>query len=1342
MTYVAGERSGQLAESIGLSPMFARRPQTANISVAATVSERKYRWHVAEELRHARCGSAAVWAATAAGRMAAALLLLVATSAAATGPGSFGELARRDTGDVFTLLGGGECGAAQCAEHGAGAVARSSGTPQCACACPQRAPLFREDRELCVDDLPECSLATFGTGSGVQRIPFVYLPLKGQIIHPSREITFQNVKTPICAVSGAQFLTRKGFLDLRNTLDADVPFSLFRDEGRTFLQWSGEDEVRTRMAGRVMVVRLLCRDVTAAPSSPLDLRGVFTPCVAFRVQGTPPRSVSNITEVQFAPNAQTSTASSSSGLTVTEYVVIGISSLLLGLIYVASVFLYLHVRRRRKAASEESGLRVAKGLKAKGGKVITERDIVRVGGERTQAMPNVLGEDDGVVKSNPLLSRQYHEKGFPSDSGSNVSDSEDFGGSSSRSEDNACKKQTTSAVVHLHSRELRRQSDSDVTHRDESGIERLPDEHVSIVETIEDREIARPVGTTRRKLYFNPAYFEPHLMAEPPPAALEFLTKIREVISIAKHKMAAKRFQPVLNEIPEEETFPSNGNSLDLYHGLGSQRSGSAVSLKRENSRKRPVNCVGCPGCKINPDSDARNSLKNDFIKCSSCLNSKGDKQSSIRKWLEDIPNGKQQVVYSEILPDDSVHNSTDSLLSLPVAGNRCRVNKRNSFSTSNTMFPGDNLFNANKRSSTRSVRSEPSCRNYNIPLPGCDNFDCHNSNHCRTIDDDIAFDCRSGSSRSYKTQRRNKILNNLNSLPDMVNEAIALEHSSKSDNLSSSDEEKFMNNRSLNINSEVIYAINKSESPNANDYETDSLERATNKKRNLTPIDYPDVPSSQASPSLSNALPLEEELTMRNAVYKTHSNSSSNTPSPQRDVCVDQNHYETIGKINLEDNPPNTVEIENIVKEKSDYSLVSEVYVNNNYNFGSTPTSPSGSECSMGSRKFSPNNTELKEKPGCLTIEVKDSPENYIKIHESDGFEPDTLDRKHPKHKDSLKIPKESIDDSQFSRKDFIKSISGDDTKPSQRIQLRSSGTFKKTCNKVEYTAKFNSLRNDSEQNNRPKLSPSTFSEVKTVEDSDDTWDDSGWNAEEGRILTLEYRHSKRQRQCTPPTIKQLKNLARPDILPPLPPTEDSSIYEKPIVPAKRVENDATINTETYPKNVNIRSLSPKQIPSLAEVESCANAIHDLNFGPSCSPVKASVRSQGSEYIASTNTLEMLTSKASVSSRNSSRRINRNCCIDSSTFVRGREDGHSRTRYRRKKGAAIEDSGYLSSDSTGSRQIQRKLVLAKILNCSDTDDTENEARSESGAESTETHSVYFGSFRKVPSSDENSNNS
>lgn len=45
-----------------------------------------------------------------------------------------------------------------------------------------------------------------------------------------------GIKAPICAVSGAQYLTTSGWTELRNAIDLDVPFRLFRDEGRTFLQ--------------------------------------------------------------------------------------------------------------------------------------------------------------------------------------------------------------------------------------------------------------------------------------------------------------------------------------------------------------------------------------------------------------------------------------------------------------------------------------------------------------------------------------------------------------------------------------------------------------------------------------------------------------------------------------------------------------------------------------------------------------------------------------------------------------------------------------------------------------------------------------------------------------------------------------------------------------------------------------------------------------------------------------------------------------------------------------------------------------------------------------------------
>nr|XP_026492556.1 uncharacterized protein LOC113398161 [Vanessa tameamea]XP_026492564.1 uncharacterized protein LOC113398161 [Vanessa tameamea] len=1242
----------------------------------------------------------------------AALLFLVTTTAAA----SLGDLARRDTGDIFTLIGS-ECGAAQCAEHGAGAaVVRDASDVGCACACPQRAPLFREDRELCVDDLPECSLATFGTGNGKQRIPFVYLPLKGQIIHPSREITFHNVKTPVCAVSGAQFLTRKGFLDLRNTLDADVPFSLFRDEGRTFLQWSGEDEMRTRMSGRVMVVRLLCRDISATPISPLDLRGVFTPCVAFRVQGTPPRHSSNITEVQFAPNAQTSDGSGSSGLSVTEYIVIGISSLLLGLIYVASVFLYLHIKKRRKASAEEGNLKKLKGLK-KDVLSITEHDIIRISNERGQILPNSMGQDEGVIKKNPLLNaglgnRQFHDnKRFSSD----LSDSEDFADSSLHSEENSFNNQTISAVIHRNSKEIRQQGDGyEISHRDESSIERLPDEHVSIVETIEDREIARPVGTTRRKLYFNPAYFEPHLMQDPPAAAIEFLSKIREVIAIAKQKMAAKRFNPVLNEIPEEETYPSNGNSINFYNGLGSQRSGSIVSLNRGNNRKRSSNCLGCPGCKSNNrNSDIKNVIKYNSTNCSNCLGDKGDKQHSIQKWLENIPNVKQDVFYNDHC-EPTHQNSANSHFSQINNETTCKLHKHNSFCASFSMNLTDDVL-PQRRTTSRSVCSEPSLRNYNIPLPNFNGLDSSTNS------------CEISSQKSESNRRTRNTLKNKNALPDMVNEAIALDNFSRSPyNLSSSDDEKLT--QKIEEKVEDAYSRNISDSPSGNEYETDSLERNSNQKRKTTPIEYPDLPSSQASPSLSNALPLEEELTMRNAIYKTNSSGNSLTPSPEGDICIDDDHYETIGI--------NTTNLQNVSttdltqKPNNSYSLVTEVYVNNNYNFDSTPTSPSGSECSMGSRKLMALDN-IEEKPGCLTIEVKDPPENYIRIHESDGFEPDTLDRKHPKHK-------EIIENIQFSRRDLLQNIGNTENK-SQQIQLRSSGTFTKSNSKIESINKFNSLRNDNDFQrqifNRTKLSSEIYSGSKSLEETtDDNWDNT---SEEGRLLTLELRHSKRQRQCTPPTIKQLKSLARPDILPPLPPTEDNSIYEKPTLPPRRVQCD---NIGAELNSVHCRSLSPRKcITNITESDVCANFSHGSSASvPSCSPIRGPDHAQYAEY-EDVNLIRKTQNETKVDKERNSIRTSscRNVGINTNTFIRGQKSEHR--KFRRKKGSNIDDSGYLSSDSTSSKQVPRKLVIAKIASCSESDGTEDEARSESGAESIETHSVYFGNCQKQQCDEKNS---
>jgi len=48
-----------------------------------------------------------------------------------------------------------------------------------------------------------------------------------------------------------------------------------------------------------------------------------------------------------------STEETPAGLTVSEYVAIGVCSILLGIIYVASIMLYLHIKKRRRKSSDK-----------------------------------------------------------------------------------------------------------------------------------------------------------------------------------------------------------------------------------------------------------------------------------------------------------------------------------------------------------------------------------------------------------------------------------------------------------------------------------------------------------------------------------------------------------------------------------------------------------------------------------------------------------------------------------------------------------------------------------------------------------------------------------------------------------------------------------------------------------------------------------------------------------------------------------------------------------------------------------------------------------------------------
>ncbi|CAB3370257.1 Hypothetical predicted protein [Cloeon dipterum] len=593
--------------------------------------------------------------------------------------------------------------------------ARKKDDPPCVCKCPDHSPTFREDLHVCVDDFHECSLATFKNSQKKQKIPFVFLPMKGQIIHPSSDIVFNADvgEDPICVVSSAQFLTRSSWLELRNTSDTEPPLRLFRDQRHTFLQWLGEQDLRVGMEGRILLARLMCKDPSGLHhSSPTDDgQGVIThtfstPCIAFRVAGSQgAREVSFTSDYSLAGtgggllHGLMSHENSNTGLGTLEYLAVGLCIVLLCLVYATSVIVYVHVRRirrKKKRSRNESG---------------DDSDSERGhGGYSRRTEMNLMSE--GVVKNNPLLMSPgsenftklpslFHkaarsirlprgdlpvameheaESSAEEDQSQNSPKSEH---SSQRGNDNNSASpvlsKTSEIKVQIHpesssSNEPGSSSSGDENQHSpelqtsgiytltlqpptESGsLERHPGESVSIVETLDEENskegrdfsflgrhtfnstsLGLPdseagcsgncnassshsgplLGTVmgRRKLYFNPAYFDPEMLQSPPQAAIEFLQKLREVVAMSKMKIAAKRYNPSLIGIPEE------GDSIV------SSRTSQSVNgyTKQENWQIDQAPATeGAVSSSLLPTLDV-------------C----GSKQQTIRRWLEDLDSGE-----------------------------------------------------------------------------------------------------------------------------------------------------------------------------------------------------------------------------------------------------------------------------------------------------------------------------------------------------------------------------------------------------------------------------------------------------------------------------------------------------------------------------------------------------------------------------------------------------------------------------------------------------------------------------------------------------------------------------
>ncbi|PSN58012.1 hypothetical protein C0J52_08109 [Blattella germanica] len=1103
------------------------------------------------------------------------------------------------------------------------------------------------------------------------RVSFIVVLFR--VINLTCVCVFAGAVTPICVVSGAQFLTRGGWVDLHNNSYTEPPFRLFRDEGRTFLQWLGEVDLRFSMEGRLMLVHLMCKDVGSNRNG--QDQTIFTPCVAFRVAGTPTIGVCSILlgliyvasvflylhvrrrrketclrekdrdicEAQpvhlsgaeegviksnpllaakrhllsaaaasinndkdnylsdsasccsdtdavsdIVPASDDSTRVSQNvstrdegrGLSVTEYIAIGVCSILLGLIYVASVFLYLHVRRRRK----ETCLREK------------DRDIC-------EAQPvHLSGAEEGVIKSNPLLAAKRHllsaaaasinndKDNYLSDSASCCSDTDAVSDIVPASDDStrvsqnvSTRVQVTAAMVHSCGMSFSLQNEDicfseSIQSQEPSTIERLPEENVSIVETLEGRE-ERPETA-------------------PPPAALEFLTKIREVIAIAKHKMLAKRFAPTLLGIPEEEQLTQGGTIGSYFGGRSSNRGSiSAVSLKRENSRRR--GCPDCPGC----SAELEEGLPLEQTACQSCCNPIGveSKQSSIRKWLEDVPVGKS-----------------------------------NNFKSADSLLQGDNC-GVRKLAEAKPVGVRPSHKGRAPAIPTQDEIPKRN----KAVDSAILAVQKELTTKHNKLipappPPPSKTMHLIKEIPPLETKEIKakairpatlkpvtcpppppLPSPTKSENsdrailrpiekkkkepgqpvvtkkLMDAVIKELVGQRGIEPvkppEKEVKPPINKiapakieEQRKSPEDYEADSLERFRQPDdRGLsTPTDYGDV-SSQPSPTLSSALPLEEVLTMRNEIFNIRTGNKTisklkldNNENTAQEPLPDDHEYEII-VLNPEAKKKANKDIKlyslpELLNHNDGYSLVSEVYVNDGYNFGSASSSPSNTSSSSSSNNAPKiRYSEPVDKPGHLTIQVEDSPENYIQYpDDSDSFEPDTLDRKPNKHKQDLSLPAIT------SNKREIENFNDSLERPAQ-ILLRTTGSFRSDSlsqagsddlSQILTTSPLNrafgSLREIYEARTQQRTEMDNVSLVGSTRSLNSELDHThSWRRNqihytrdaprsiEGVLLNPEAKQAKRQRPPTPPGSIVFNKPEPPDVIPPLP-TKTCALYEDPPPP------------------------------------------------------------------------------------------------------------------------------------------------------------------------------------------------
>ncbi|XP_019881530.2 uncharacterized protein LOC109609320 [Aethina tumida] len=847
-------------------------------------------------------------------------------------------------------------------------------------------------------------------------------------------------------------------------------------------------------------------------------------------------------------------------------------------------------------------------------------------------------------------------------------------------------------------------------HQESLLIERLPEQNLSIVETLKNREdtpetLRAITGTARTKLYFNPAYFEPQLLLAPPPAAIEFLNKIREEITIAKQKMKSERFTPSLPVIPEEDNDPSYDSSYEFTKPVSPRT--SIISLKRENIRRKT--CTGCPDCEPQDFKTLCGKLPEipSLAACHNCTTTSDSKQQSIRRWLENVPilkSNSDDISQEETHQDKLPKRLRSPTRSLPPTGLQSPERVMSPRPASERGISPDREHRAvikavkpkEKKIVIKPKLSPP-------PLP-----EAVKEINNNVIQEENDYDVTSPQeTRNVKMSFP---------LPDMI-EAMVANNKVELNRIPTPTKKQMnavINELTVHRNNLMNDDTTKPEGcSNLIEYETDSLERSVNKGYH-TPSEYAEISSSHPSPSLSTALPMDEEMTMRNAIINKKTGNITIFKINMESLQEDDYNYELIvmKKGALLDS--GLYRVPELLQRNNGHSLVSEVCVNNDYNYGSTPSTPTGSNYStLENKTLKVRYDGGTDKPGKLLIEVEDCPDNYIPVYVSD-----TSDRKPSK----LKLQRF---DSVNKENEYIDSLE----RPHNQIQLRTTGSFRKDT--------VTSVTDDDVSGNFNRVFGSLreIFEAKTKglmirQDTNDALDKL--NDEEGRLLTLEERHSRCQRK----TNDNGSNV-QPDVIPP-PPHDNTPIREHPKPPRKVIlgENQMPILS---PKNRKPRSADQKKTPASSNETVVDTPKKHVDDDYEICLVQKNKKDGNilTSFIQAEDLILKKVNNDQFILHNTNNSMNFRLPVKTlQSFMSVDDLKNNKNKKTWRTAWKPKESEYLSTDSNDS--IKKRKTQQSVNNTgggNEIDESLGDGHSESGAESEETHSVFFGRFHRQPMS-------